>query len=140
MNKASDSDDPALEMAAQALGMEPSELEAALEEELETLKVEKEMERDLIEIRKIDPGVGSLMELGEGFFKCIEAGMDAIEAYHASRYVAKKTTPTPPAEIGKVNQSSVQKEHYTKAEVEAMTAEEVEKNLEKIEQSMKTWK
>lgn len=125
LGRASDSDDPALDMAAEMLGIEPSELEAAvnqeleaeqaakeresLEEELESLKVEKEMEKDLIEVRKIDPGVKSLVELGETFFKCVAAGMNATEAYHASRAVEEKTTPTPPAEIGKVNQSSVEK-------------------------------
>lgn len=156
LGRASDSDDPALDMAAEILGIEPSELEAAvnqeleaeraakeresLEEELESLKVEKEMEKDLIEVRKIDPGVKSLVELGETFFKCVAAGMNATEAYHASRAVEEKTTPTPPAEIGKVNQSSVEKDFYTKEEVEAMTAEEVEKNLPKIEVSMKKWK
>ncbi|MCI9596677.1 MAG: hypothetical protein HFE75_05135 [Firmicutes bacterium] len=156
LGRASDSDDPALDMAAEMLGIEPSELEAAvnqeleaeqaakeresLEEELESLKVEKEMEKDLIEVRKIDPGVKSLVELGETFFKCVAAGMNATEAYHASRAVEEKTTPTPPAEIGKVNQSSVEKDFYTKEEVEAMTAEEVEKNLPKIEVSMKKWK
>lgn len=156
LGRASDSDDPALDMAAEILGIEPSELEAAvnqemeaeraakeresLEEELESLKVEKEMEKDLIEVRKIDPGVKSLVELGETFFKCVAAGMNATEAYHASRAVEEKTTPTPPAEIGKVNQSSVEKDFYTKEEVEAMTAEEVEKNLQKIEVSMKKWK
>ena len=156
LGRASDSDDPALQMAAEMLGVEPSELEAAvnkeleaeraakerenLEEELERLKVEKEMERDLIEVRKIDPDVGSLAQLGETFFKCVAAGMNATEAYHASRAVEEKTTPTPPAEIGKVNQSSVEKDFYTKEEVEAMTAEEVEKNLPKIEISMRKWK
>lgn len=156
LGRASDSSDPALEVVAESLGIEPSELEealreeleaekaeaerASLKEELETLKLEKEMERDLIEVRKIDPNVGSLVELGEGFFKCVAAGMTATEAYHASKYVSEKTTPTPPAEIGKVNQSSVQKDFYTKEEVEAMTGEEVEKNLEKIEQSMRKWK
>ena len=156
LGRASDSDDPALDMAAEMIGIEPSELEAAvnqeleaeqaakeresLEEELESLKVEKEMEKDLIEVRKIDPGVKSLVELGETFFKCVAAGMNATEAYHASRAVEEKTTPTPPAEIGKVNQSSVEKDFYTKEEVEAMTAEEVEKNLPKIEVSMKKWK
>lgn len=156
LGRASDSEDPALDVAAEMLGIEPSELEAAvnqeleaeraakerenLEEELERLKVEKEMERDLIEVRKIDPDVGSLAQLGETFFKCVAAGMNATEAYHASRAVEEKTTPTPPAEIGKVNQSSVEKDFYTKEEVEAMTAEEVEKNLPKIEISMRKWK
>lgn len=156
LGRASDSEDPALDVAAEMLGIEPSELEAAvnqeleaeraakeresLEEELESLKVEKEMEKDLIEVRKIDPDVNSLVELGETFFKCVAAGMNATEAYHASRAVEEKTTPTPPAEIGKVNQSSVEKDFYTKEEVEAMTAEEVEKNLPKIEVSMKKWK
>lgn len=156
LGRASDSEDPALDVAAEMLGIEPSELEAAvnqeleaeraakeresLEEELESLKVEKEMEKDLIEVRKIDPDVNSLVELGETFFKCVAAGMNAAEAYHASRAVEEKTTPTPPAEIGKVNQSSVEKDFYTKEEVEAMTAEEVEKNLPKIEISMRKWK
>lgn len=156
LGRATDAADPALEVAAQMLGLDPKELEEAVKEELEaeqmeaerdslkeeveSLKLEKALEADLLEVQKVDPSVKNLVDLGDQYFQCIAAGMSATEAYHASRYIAQKTTPTPPAEIGKINESSVQKDFYTKEEVEAMTAEEVEKNLPKIEQSMKTWK
>lgn len=156
LGRVSDASDPTLEVVAQALGVDPEELEAAVNEELENdrleaerktlkeeveqLKLEKVLEADLVEIQKIDPNVKNLVDLGDPYFKCVAAGMSAAEAYHASKYIAKQTTPTAPAEIGKVNQSSVQKDFYTKEEVEAMTAEEVEQNLPKIELSMKKWK
>lgn len=155
LGRASEGADPALDVVSQALGMDPEELAAAVTEELESeqmesehkalkeeverLRLEKAMEADLLEVRKADPSVQNLADLGEAYFNCIAAGMSATEAYHASKYIAQKTTPTPPAEIGKINESSVQKDFYTKEEVEAMTAEEVEKNLPKIEQSMKKW-
>ena len=155
LGRASDGEDPALDVVSQAIGMEPEELLAAVQEELESeqlesehkalkeeverLRLEKAMEADLLEVQKADPSVQNLADLGDAYFQCISAGMSATEAYHASKYIAQKTTPTPPAEIGKLNESSVQKDFYTKEEVEAMTAEEVEKNLPKIEQSMKKW-
>jgi len=155
LGRASDGEDPALDVVSQAIGMEPEELLAAVKEELESeqlesehkalkeeverLRLEKAMEADLLEVQKADPSVKNLADLGDAYFQCISAGMSATEAYHASKYIAQKTTPTPPAEIGKLNESSVQKDFYTKEEVEAMTAEEVEKNLPKIEQSMKKW-
>lgn len=156
LGRATDAADPALEVAAQMLGLDPTELSEAVREELEaeqmeaerdslkeevqSLKLEKALEADLLEVQKVDPSVKNLVDLGDQYFQCIAAGMRAVEAYHASKYIAQKTTPTPPAEIGKINESSVQKDFYTKEEVEAMTAEEVEKNLPKIEQSMKIWK
>lgn len=155
LGRASEGADPALDVVSQALGMDPQELAAAVTEELESeqmesehkalkeeverLRLEKAMEADLLEVQKADPSVKNLADLGDAYFQCISAGMSATEAYHASKYITQKTTPTPPAEIGKINESSVQKDFYTKEEVEAMTAEEVEKNLPKIEQSMKKW-
>ena len=95
------------------------------EYEAKQRKIETEV-RNLIAIE-------SLEDLGSTFFGCIGAGMSATEAYYASKYVAEKTTTVPPSEIGKINQSKVEKDFFTKAEVEAMSPEEVEKNLEKIE-------
>lgn len=156
LSRVSDSDDPELSLAAQFLGIEPEELAAEIETELEDervmaemssaqkelteLKAEMAMERDLLEINKIDPAVKDLNDLGEHYLKCINAGMSATEAYYASKYVKEKTTISPPTEIGKVNQSGVEKDFFTKEEVDAMTPEEVEKNLSKIENSMKKWK
>ncbi|MCB6992436.1 hypothetical protein LI177_02920 [bacterium 210820-DFI.6.37] len=153
--RASDAEDPELELAAQVLGVDPDELAAEVETQLEDerimaemssaqkeltrLKAEQAMERDLLEIRKVDPNVKDLNELGEHFLKCITAGMSATDAYYASKYVKEKTTVSPPAEIGKVDQSEVEKDFFTKEEVEAMSPKEVEKNLDKIEKSQMKW-
>ncbi len=155
LSRVSDAEDPTLDIAAQMLGIDPAELEEALNEEIEQerieqerdtlqeeldhLRIEKAMEKDLLEVKKIDPKVESLEDLGSAFFNCIGAGMSATEAYYASKYVAEKTTTVPPSEIGKISQSEVEKDFFTKAEVEAMSPEEVEKNLEKIEKSQKKW-
>lgn len=155
LSRASDSDDPALELVAQQLGIEPEDLLEALEEEqeeerlnverddlrreVEELRIQKEMEKDLREVQKIDPKIKDLSELGEGFMKCINAGMNAEEAYHATQYLKQKTSSTPPAEIGKINQSETEKDFFTKEEVEAMSEDEIKKNLRKIEKSQAKW-
>ena len=155
LGRASQSESPDLELVANVLGIDQDVLKAEIDEEMEgyraiteaesakeelaRIKAEQAMQRDLLEIQKVDPNVTDLNDLGESFLKCIGAGMSAVEAYHASKYVADKTSSTPPPEIGKVNQSNMQKEFFSKEEVEKMSAVEVEKNLEKIEKSMSKW-
>lgn len=155
LSRASDSDDPALELVAQQLGVEPGDLMEALEaeqederlnaerdvlrREVEDLRIQAEMEKDLREVQKINPKIKDLSELGESFMKCISAGMSADEAYHASQYLKEKTSSTPPAEIGKINQSETEKDFFTKEEVEAMSEDEIKKNLRKIEKSQAKW-
>lgn len=155
LGKVSDSDVPEIDIVAQALGISPEELETELEEEmqlseiekqneqlseeLEAIKLEKAMQSDLVEIQKIDPTVKELSDLGEYYFKCIQAGMSGIDAYHATKFKESQTKTTPAPEIGKVNQAETKKDFFTKAEVEAMSAAEVEQNLENIEKSMKKW-
>lgn len=155
LSRASSADDPALELVAQQLGIEPDDLMEAFEEEMEDarlsderdnlrreveeLRIQKEMEKDLHEVQKIDPKIKDLSELGEGFMKCISAGMSAEEAYHAAQYLKEKTSATPPKEIGKINQSETEKDFFTKEEVEAMSEAEIKKNLRKIEKSQAKW-
>ena len=155
LGRVSDSEVPEIDIVAQALGISPEELESQLEEEmqlseiekqneqlseeLEAIKLEKAMQSDLVEIQKIDPTVKDLNDLGEYYFKCIQAGMSGVDAYHATKFKESQTKTTPAPEIGKVNQSETKKDFYTKAEVESMSAAEVEQNLEAIEKSMKKW-
>ena len=96
LSRVSDAENPTLDIAAQMLGIDPAELEEALneemeqerieqerdtlQEELDRLRIEKAMEKDLLEVKKIDPKVESLEDLGSAFFNCIGAGMSATEA------------------------------------------------------------
>ena len=155
LGRASDAENPALELVAQSLGIDPDELKQAYEEELEGERLEKEREdlkkevadlqfekfkrEDLEAVQKIDPSIKNFEELDETFLQCRTAGMSAEQAYYAMKSIQEKTKVTAPEEIGKVNQSNVEKDFFTKAEVEAMSPAEVEKNLEVIEKSMPKW-
>lgn len=152
LSQVSDSENPEVDIVAEHLGISPDELQDAMKEELELsemeeersklkqevedLKLAQEMEKDLAAVQKIDQNVKSLEELGDHFFKCIGAGMSAEEAYHAAKYVGQKISSTPPAEIGRVNQSNVEKDFYTMDEIKSMSPTQVRKNYKKVRESM----
>lgn len=111
-----------------------------LKQELTVKEAESAIQRDLREIRKIDPKVKSLDDLGETFMSLIASGkVSAIDAYYATQARREKETKTPPPTMGKVNTSPAEKDFYTPDEVKAMTTEEVRKNLDKINKSMSKW-
>ena len=122
--------------------------EKAKDAELEYYK-QKEIERmmtdDLNRIRKVDPTVKSISQLGDRFYSMIGAGVDALDAFNAIRASDGMTKLTPPPEIGKVNSSEKgEKTFYTSAEVDAMIASN-SKDLDnpdilaKIRKSMTKW-
>jgi hypothetical protein len=79
---------------------ELARLEAAeAKKEIERIRIEAVMAQDLSEIRKLDPNIKTLNDLGETFFKLRAAGVSNLEAY---QIVAKpKATEKPPANTGK---------------------------------------
>ena len=103
------------------------------------------MTDDLNRIRKVDPTVKSISQLGDRFYSMIGAGVDALDAFNAIRASDGMTKLTPPPEIGKVNSSEKgEKTFYTSAEVDAMIASN-SKDLDnpdilaKIRKSMTKW-
>lgn len=110
-----------------------------LSEELLDYQTRARMEHDLQEIQKIDPEVKDLDSLGKDYADYIRAGLTGTQAYYAMKAKESAEKPQPPAEIGKVNQSSGPKDFYTKEEVESMTQEEVHKNYDAIRKSMSQW-
>jgi hypothetical protein len=109
-----------------------------INEEKIGLEVRGAMERDLAEIRKIDPEVKSLDDLGPMYFELIGTGkIGGTEAYYAVKAREAKESKTPPPVIGKPDAAPIEKDFYTKEEIEAMSDDEVKKNLDKILSSQK---
>lgn len=153
------SDDPiemAIQARANALGVDP-EIERArfeaerekeelalqnetLSEQLNLIQVERLMEQGLAEIKKIDPSVKELAELGPDFPRYIAAGLTSEEAYYAVKAKEAKTKVNPPKPIGNVQSAPVDSDFFSKEEVEAMSDDELEKNFDAIRKSMSKWK
>jgi hypothetical protein len=149
-------DNPVAEALAQAKGISPEEAAERLADKKElaalreafgkmtsekiSLEVSRAMERDLDEIRKIDPAVKSLDDLGPTFFELIGTGrVSGTEAYYAVKAKQAKESKTPPPPVGTVNAVSAEKDFYTKEEVRAMSKEQRLKAHNEILSSMKKW-
>ncbi len=106
-------------------------------------EIERLMADDLQRIKKLDPTVKSLDDLGEDYFNLIQAGVDAEIAFSVYQQKKQRETKIPPAEIGKVNATnSTEKDYYSPGEVDKMSAKELDnpKIWEKVRQSMTKWK
>lgn len=108
----------------------------SLEQQLIDIEAEKAMQEDLQAIRRIDPSIKSLDSLGESFLNYINAGLNAEDAYWAIKSKEQAHKSTPPKEIGKVVTAPAEKEHYSWAEINAMSSEEKARNWKKILNSM----
>lgn len=114
---------------------ERCELEAKLkaqEEELLAIYADKAMAEDLATIRRIDPKIKSLEELGEQYINYINAGLEAEDAYWAVKAKESAYRPKPAPEVGVVNTAPPEKEYFTDAEIEAMSPDELSKNWKKV--------
>ena len=153
------SEDPmemAIQAKANALGVDPeierARFEAerekeqlatkneALEEQLNQIKIERLMDKGLSEIKTIDPSVKELSDLGPDFPRYIAAGLSSLDAYYAVKAKEAKTKVNPPKPIGRVSETSLDSSLFSKDEVDAMSDDEIEKNLESIRKSMAKWK
>lgn len=122
---------------------ERESLEQELEEannELLDLRTKTQMEKDLKTIQEIDPSIKNLDSIGQDFLDLISTGkVTAVQAYYATKAKEAAEKATPPAEVGKVNQSEGPKDYYSKEEVEGMSQAEVRKNYDAIRKSMMQW-
>lgn len=142
---------------AESLGLDPTDVMATLnasevaakkdleiqllKEQLDSVKVDSEIQKDLAEIQKIDPTIKSLNDLGETFPEYIKAGLTAEQAYYAIKGKEITNRVTPAKEIGKLQDSKPpEKDFFTEAEVAAMTSQERYDNAEKIMASLPKWK
>lgn len=111
----------------------------SLEKQLLQVRVEQAMAQGLADIQKIDPEVTDLTELGDDFANYISAGLSSTDAYFATKAKQSRTKLTPPQSIGRIKSGKAESGYFTKAEVDAMTDDEIEANLEAIDRSMKKW-
>lgn len=107
-----------------------------LQEQVTSIEAERLMQADLEEIRKIDPSLKSLEDLGQGYVDYVSAGLSPVRAYWAVKAEERANQATPPKEIGKVETGTVEKDYYTDAEIDAMSSEELTKNWKKV---MASW-
>lgn len=113
------------------------------QKELEALRqreAERQFAEDLAAVKAINPAEGakSVRELGEDFIRLRAAGVSAAVAYNAIQ--ATKPRVQAPPNPGKVQATEpVQSGLFTREEVAHMSMAEVEKNLAKINESMKQW-
>lgn len=107
-----------------------------LQNQVTSIEAERMMQADLEAIRKVDPSLKSLDDLGEGYIDYIAAGLDPVKAYWAIKAEEQANHATPPKEIGKVETSSAEKDYFTDAEIDAMSSEELTKNWKKV---MASW-
>ena len=110
------------------------------------LQGERQMQEDLIAIQQLDPEVKDLDDLGEAFYKLRlardedgENYISAEEAYFAARAIQEmhaELEPKAPQAPGIAATSAGEQEFYTKEQVEHMSADEIRRNLDKINRSM----
>lgn len=97
-------------------------------------------EEDMAAVRKLNPQekAQTVQELGNDFIRLRAAGIPADVAYKATHEIQPQVEP--PKDTGKVKGSqSAAGAYFTPEQVRAMSQAEVNRNLDKIEQSMKHW-
>ena len=109
---------------------------AELEEQVTTIEAERMMQADLQELRKIDPTLKSLEDLGDGYIEYVASGLSPERAYWALKAEEQAKTAKPPVEVGKVATGTAEKDYFTDAEIDAMSPEQQRKNWKKI---MASW-
>lgn len=107
-----------------------------LQNQVTSIEAERMMQADLETIRKVDPSLKSLEDLGDGYIEYIAAGLDPVKAYWAIKAEERANEVTPPKEIGRVETAPAEKDYYTDAEIDAMSSEELTKNWKKV---MASW-
>lgn len=97
-------------------------------------------EEDLATVRKLNPQekAQTVQELGPDFIRLRANGIPADVAYKATHEIQPQVEP--PKDTGKVKGSqNAAGAYFTPEQVRAMSQAEVNRNLDKIEQSMKHW-
>lgn len=147
----------AVAQQAQAANMDPKTYEQILEQAREQVKAtdpdyiaaqqriaelqqhenQIALDSDLKSIKKAFPDekAKNVVELGPDFIRLCANGVDPVVAYRAVR---EQKAPTQPG-MGDVKPTVKEKGYFTRDEVAAMSQPEVDKNYDKIRESMNTW-
>ena len=103
-----------------------------LRDQVDSIEADRMMQEDLNELRKIDPSLKSLEDLGDKYIEYIAAGLPPERAYWAVKAEERANQATPPKEIGAVVTGSAEKDYFTDAEIDAMSPDQLTKNYKKI--------
>lgn len=103
-----------------------------LQEKVTSIEADRLMQADLEKIRKVDPSLKSLEDLGDAYAEYVSAGLDPVKAYWAIKAEESANQATPPKEIGKVETGTAEKDYFTDAEIDAMSSEQLTKNWKKV--------
>ena len=126
--------------AAEIESLEKDRLIEGLQERINEVEAEKVMAQDLAELKKFDPSIKSLDDLGPDFPAYISAGLTAKQAYFAIRGEDIATRSTPATAPGRITEAAPpEKDYFTETEVANMTSEEKSANAEKIMASLPRW-
>ena len=106
-------------------------------EALKRKEAERILEADLAKVKRLDPKVRRIEDLGEVFIALRAGGVPCEEAYKA---VASLNTKKDIPQMGDIAGGAEEQEFFTPEEVKRMTTAEVKKNYEKIRKSMSKWK
>lgn len=133
-----------IRQARMARQQQQSEVQAmaAQLQQYQMKEVQQKMEADLAAIRKLDPGVKSLDDLGPEYFRLIQAGVSGEVAYRAIKSKEDSTKAAPPQKIGRINaKTKAEKDFFTPEEVDKLSPAELDdpKTMEKVMKSMTKW-
>lgn len=111
-----------------------------LEEKVGSIQAERLMQVDLERLRKIDPSLNSLEDLGPEYVRYMSAIdpdtgepiMQPEDAYWAIKAKQRANQATPPKEVGKVATGPAEKTRFSQAEIDAMSSDQLKKNWRKI--------
>ena len=110
-----------------------------LEERVESLSAEKLVKENIEELKKLDPSITDINDLGDEFVDYVKKGLSVKQAYYAIKGEEISTRATPPKAPGKVKNEPEEKDFITEAEWDAMTPEQQKKNWRLGKKSMAKW-
>ena len=90
-------------------------------------RAEAKMEEDLKRIRKIDPKIRSLDDLGEDYLSLVRSGIDGLAAFLAIKGMKDMAkSPLPPA-IGSINaKTNEEGEFFTNSELDSLSGKDLD--------------
>lgn len=105
---------------------------AQLEEQVASIETDRLMQADLARLRKIDPSLKSLEDLGDAYVDYVAAGLDPERAYWAIKAEEQANQAEPPKAVGKVATGTAEKDYYTEAEIDSMSSDQLKKDWKKV--------
>lgn len=110
-----------------------------LEERVESLSAEKKVSESIEELKKLDPNITDINDLGADFVDYVGKGLSVEQAYYAVKGKELSTRSTPAKAPGKVKNEPAEKDFITEAEWDAMTPAQQKANWKLGKKSMAKW-